>query len=230
VRTAEGRSPKRRWGLLALVAALLAVGAGAWLAGHPSAADLSWAAATTVALMPAVVWVVGSLRHGRTGVDAIAVLALIGSLVVGEYLAGALIGLMLATGRTIEAYAEGRSARDLRALISHAPRQARLLRPGGPTDDADTGVVALVDLDRVEPCQRVLVGPGEVVPVDGVCEEPAVLDESVLTGESLPVERPVGDPVASGVVNAGPMFGLRATATATESTYAGIVRLARQAR
>ncbi len=76
----------------------------------------------------------------------------------------------------------------------------------------------------------VVVGPGEVVPVDGRVEGgAAVLDESALTGEPLQVERAAGEPVRSGVVNAGSAFELRASATAADSTYAGIVRLARQA-
>ena len=214
----------RRWSSWALLAAMLLLlggGVAFWLAGQPDTAGVWWAAATVLALLPATGWVVQALRQGRTGVDLIAVLALGGSLAVGEYLAGALIGLMLATGRTLEAYAQGRATRDLRALVEHAPRTARR-RTGG-------GSVEVVALDRVAPGDRLLVGPGEVVPVDGQCEDPATLDESVLTGESMLVERPAGEPVASGVINAGPAFGLRASATAQESTYAGIVRLARQA-
>ena len=69
-----------------------------------------------------------------------------------------------------------------------------------------------------------------MVPVDGrIVDAVAVLDESVLTGEPLQVERAAGEPVRSGVVNAGTAFELRATATAQDSTYAGIVRLAQQA-
>ena len=68
--------------------------------------------------------------------------------------------------------------------------------------------------------------PGEVVPVDGRVEDgAAVLDESALTGEALPVERRDGDAVRSGTVNAGGPFSLRTTTTAAESSYAGIVKL-----
>ena len=76
---------------------------------------------------------------------------------------------------------------------------------------------------------RLFVKSGEVVPVDGVLETDAVLDESALTGESRPVERPHGDLIRSGAVNAGAAFDLHATATAADSTYAGIVRLVREA-
>lgn len=211
------------WALLVVTGLLLAIGGAAWWAGHPGAADIAWAVATVVALVPAVWMVAAELRRGRTGVDAIAVLALAGSLAVGEYLAGALVGLMLATGQTLERYAEGRAVRDLRALVAHAPRQARRRR-GDPADGLEE-----VPLAAVTPGDRLVVGPGEVVPVDGVCEDPASLDESVITGESLLVDRQPGDPVPSGAVNAGPAFGIRAEATAADSTYAGIVALAEQA-
>ena len=207
--------------LLALTAAALAAGAVAWLAGNHDAADIAWAAGTIVAAVPAVVWVIGGLRRGHAGVDVIAVLALAGTLGVGEYLAGALIALMLTGGRSLEAYAERRAQHDLRALTEHAPRSARRRSAAG---------LVVVPLAEVVPGDQLVVGPGEIVPVDGRVEGvPAVLDESVLTGEPMLIDRPVGEPVRSGVVNAGHAFDLRATATAADSTYAGIVRLAEQA-
>ena len=88
----------------------------------------------------------------------------------------------------------------------------------------------LIALDEVRVDDLLVVGPGEVVPVDGrIADAVAVLDESVLTGEPLQVERSVGEPVRSGVVNAGGAFEMHATATAADSTYAQIVRLAAQA-
>ena len=80
----------------------------------------------------------------------------------------------------------------------------------------------MIALDEVAVDDLLVVGPGEVVPVDGrIVDAVAVLDESVLTGEPLQVERGVGEPVRSGVVNAGGALEMRATATAADSTYAG---------
>ncbi|WP_440073787.1 heavy metal translocating P-type ATPase [Streptosporangium sp. OZ121] len=214
----------RRWGTIAFLAVTtcgLLAGGALHLAGAGTVADLLWAAVTGVALVPAAGWVISALRSGRLGVDAIAVLALAGALAVGEYLAGALIGVMLATGRALEDHALRRARRDLTALYEHAPRSARRYRDGTP---------ALVRVEQVRPGDLLLVPHGETVPVDGViAEEPALLDESALTGESIPVKRARGESARSGVVNAGSAFDLRATRTAAESTYAAVVRLARQA-
>ena len=207
--------------LAALTVGALAGGGIAWIVGAQEIADWCWIIGTLVALAPAVLWVVSALRRGRAGVDLIAVLSLVGTLLVGEYVAGALIAVMLASGRALEAAAERRATHDLRALLAHAPRFARR-RTGAE--------VSVIPLHEVAEGDLLVVGPGEVVPVDGrITDSFAVLDESILTGEPLQVERATGEPVRSGVVNAGNVFELRATATAEDSTYAGIVRLAEQA-
>ncbi|WP_234490916.1 heavy metal translocating P-type ATPase, partial [Streptomyces sp. MBT33] len=219
--TAAVVSPRLEPVLLVVTAAALTGGVIAWLADAGGLADLFWGLGTVAAVVPAVGWVLSALRRGQTGVDLIAVLALGGTLAVGEYLAGALIALMLATGRTLEAAAQRRASHDLRALLEHAPRSAHRRTDAG-VDTVPLAEIAVGDL--------LVVRPGEVVPVDGRVESTAaVLDESVLTGEPLQVERIRGEGVRSGAVNAGGAFELRATAAEQDSTYAGIVRLAQEA-
>ncbi|EPQ75088.1 ATPase P [Mycobacterium marinum] len=207
--------------LVVLTVGLLVIGGLAWLFGARVVADGCWIAATVVAVVPALTWVVLALRRGQVGVDIIAVLSLVGTLLVHEYLAGALIAVMLAGGRALDAAAQRRATRDLRLLLERAPRFARR-RTGSDVSQIPLAEVVVNDI--------LVVGPGEVVPVDGrIADVVAVLDESALTGEPLQVERGVGEPVRSGVVNAGGAFEIRASATADESTYAGIVRMAQQA-
>jgi heavy metal translocating P-type ATPase len=221
VMTAESRSA-RRLDLLAAAALGLALGGCLHLFGLRDAAQVAWAATAVLGLLPATWWAIESVRDRRFGVDIMVVLALAGSLVVGEYLAGAVIALMLASGRTLESLAEARARRELRALLERAPRVVHRY-----TD----GQLSAPELDEVRPGDLLLVRPGEVVPVDGVVDgDVAVLDESALTGEPLPVERAAGDAVRSGVLNAGGPFDLRATTSAGDSTYAGIVRLVAEAQ
>jgi heavy metal translocating P-type ATPase len=199
----------------------IALGGVLWLAGQHDAANIAWAVTTAIAIPPLTYSVVVDLMHRETGVDLIALLALIGSLALGEDLAGAIIALMLSSGRSLEAYAEERAHHELSSLLARAPRTVHRY----VDDELET-----VPIERARPRDLLLVKQGEVVPVDGVLRsETCVLDESALTGESRPVERGAGDPLRSGAVNAGPSFVLWATATAEESTYAGIVRLIEEA-
>jgi heavy metal translocating P-type ATPase len=218
----EQQLRRARNAFLLLAIAGLVGGAAAWLAGVHRTADLAWAATAAAGFVPLAVSVVANLLRRETRADIIALLAIAGSLLLGEYLAGAVIAVMLASGSALEDYAKGRSQRDLSALLERAPRVVHRYEGDSITSPP---------LDAVRPGDLLLVKPGEIVPVDGIVASPgAVLDESALTGEASPVERESGDQVRSGVVNAGGAFDLRATTTAEESTYAGIVRLVREAQ
>jgi heavy metal translocating P-type ATPase len=103
------------------------------------------------------------------------------------------------------------------ALLGRVPRTA-VRYQNGRLEEVDLGTIA--------PDDRLLIRQGDVVPVDGVVARgTAVLDQAALTGEALPVRKDAGEPVMSGVTNAGDAFDLTATHRAAESTYAGIIRL-----
>jgi heavy metal translocating P-type ATPase len=207
--------------LLAATAAGLAGGGIAWLAGMGGVADGCWLASAALGLGYALWSAVDSVRRGRLGVDVIALLALAGAVAVRELLAAAVISVMLASGRALEAWAAQRARQDLSALLDRAPHTARRYRDGS---------VEIVPLDAVAVGDLLLVASGDVVPVDGtLASAAAVLDESALTGEARPAEHSRGDRLRSGVVNSGGPFDLRATGTAAESTYPGIVRLVAEA-
>jgi heavy metal translocating P-type ATPase len=200
---------------------LLLAGGLAWLLSAHTPAGALWYAGNLLGLGFSVFWTVSSVRRRQLSVDIIAVLALAGALAVREPFAGAMITVMLASGQLLEAKAAARARRELSLLVERAPRTARRLVEGG---------VVEIPVDEVVVGDVLLVGTGEIVPVDGRLRSAAMLDESALTGEPLPVERPAGDAVRSGVVNAGKAINLAATALAAESTYAGVVRLVEQAQ
>jgi heavy metal translocating P-type ATPase len=209
--------------VLAVTVAGICAGAAAWFAGLPEVAHVAWAAATAVALVPLTFSVVRALLAGRAGVDIIALLAMAGALALHQYLAGAVIALMLAGGQALEDFADALARRELSALVERSPRVVHRY-------EGDT--LATLDIGQVRPGDLLMVKPGEVVPVDGVVmDEAATLDESALTGEAGGVTRRHGEQVSSGALNAGSgPFRMRATAAAAESTYAGIVRLVQQAQ
>lgn len=165
---------------------------------------------------------VANVRAGTLGIDILAVMAIIATVAVGEFVAAWIVVLMLTGGEALEDHAAGRARRELHALLDRAPRIAHVR--------TDTGDLVDVDIDDVEVGDTVVVRPGEVIPVDGVLlDAMAVLDESQLTGESLPVERTEGEDLLSGAVNGADAVAMRATSVAADSQYQHIVELVRAA-
>ena len=210
-------------------ARLIAVGAlagvcaglGLWAVGQQVTADWLWAATTALLLGPLTLSVMRSLLKGDVGVDAIALVSMAGALALGEYLAGAVVAVMLAGGNALEETANRRARRELTSLVDRAPRTALVHRADG---------VAELPVDAVEIGDLVLVRAGEVVPVDGMVDsEEAIVDESALTGEALPVSIRRGGRVRSGTASAGAAFEVRALRPAAESAYAALVRLVEHA-
>src|SRR5262245_48597358 len=134
----------------------------------------------------------------------------------------AVVITLVALGRWLELRARGRTSEAIRRLVALAPRTARALR-GGVEVDVPTGDVAVGDLIRIR--------PGERVPVDGdIVEGASAIDESMLTGESLPVEKSPGARVFGGTVNRTGSFVFRASRVGAETTLAQIVRLVEEAQ
>jgi len=191
------------------------------LTGSGTASDAALAISSTVMLVPLAWSVARSLARRDVGVDGIALVAIVAALVLGEYLAAAVVAVMLAGGNALEASAGRHARRELTALVERMPRVARR-RDGAAIEEVPVAELAVGDV--------VVVSSGEVVPVDGVVAgEQAVLDQSSLTGEPLPVTRHRDEEVLSGVANAGPPFELRATRRAADSAYAALVRLVEDA-
>jgi cation transport ATPase len=208
--------------LIALPAVGIIVGFCLRIAGLEPWADWVWAASTVPVLLALLVEIGRSLRQRDFGLDIVAALSMTAALIFGEELAAAIVALMYAGGQYLEAYAEGRAQRDMTALLTRAPRTTMRHR-GGKLEEIGIDVVAVGD--------RLLVRQGDVVPVDGrVADGVAVLDQSALTGESIPLQCKPGEALMRGSANVGEAFSLVASRRAAESTYAGIVRLVETAQ
>ena len=173
---------------------------------------------------------VGMIRdvlRGHVGLDILAVVAMVATLAVGEYAASLIIVLMLSGGQALEDIAGRRANRELTALLERAPRTAHRVRTGPDGTDA----VADVPADEVAVGDVLLIRPAEIVPVDGVLLSPAAnMDESSLTGESMPVPRTAGEEVLSGSVNGSAAIRVRALRRSADSQYQQIVALVREAQ
>jgi len=142
------------------------------------------------------------------------------------YEAVIIIIALILTGNAFEARAKTRTANALRALVHLQPKTARVVRSG---PDGDVEVDA--PIETVETGETVIVRPGERIPVDGeVLSGESAVDESMLTGESLPVAKRAGDPVIGGTINRTGAFRYRATTLGADSVLARIVKLMRDAQ
>lgn len=164
---------------------------------------------------------VGKLRQGYYGVDILAIAAIVSTILVSEQWATIIIVLMLTGGEALEDYAAGRARHELSALLERAPQTAhRRTKAGDET----------IALTKVRVGDVLLVKPGEVVPVDAkLISEIAELDESSLTGESLPVEYTKGALLLSGSVNGNSAITVRAQKTSEDSEYQRIIKLVTEA-
>lgn len=176
---------------------------------------------TAPSLLLLIYEAVQSLFNRQFGVDLLAILSMFGALWMGELATAAVIAAMTATGRLLESYAQGRAEREMTALLSKAPRFANRLVGGD---------IHVIPVESIHPGDLLLVKLGETIPVDGpLVSDNAVLNESSITGESLPVTKQVGALLLSGAINAGDALKMHAARTAKDSTLQGIIRVVEQA-
>lgn len=169
------------------------------------------------------VQMVQQFHRGTVSIDVLAIVAIVSTVLVGEFFASIIIVLMVSGGKALEDFAQGRARRELDALLDREPQVAHRTQPGSDRIDDITAAEVLVG-------DTILVRSGEVVPVDGeLLTASAAFDESSLTGESLPVTRLSGDTVLSGSVNGVTAALITATTLARNSQFQAIVALVQSA-
>ncbi|MCG0239936.1 MAG: cadmium-translocating P-type ATPase [Firmicutes bacterium] len=209
-----------------LSAAFLVLG---WVLERPALGLPPWAAILAYALS----YVTGgylrvregleALREGSLSIDLLMVLGAAGAAALGRWSEGAVLIFLFALSNTLEEFAAGRTRRAIQALMTLRPDSARVRRPDGREEE--------VPVERLAPGDLVLVRPGERLPADGeVVEGRSAVDQSPITGESVPVEKAPGDPVFAGTVNGGGLLVVRVTRPASESTLARVIRLVEEAQ
>ncbi|SEI19585.1 heavy metal-(Cd/Co/Hg/Pb/Zn)-translocating P-type ATPase [Tardiphaga sp. OK245] len=181
-----------------------------------------WTVSAFPVLVALLAQIATGLRRGEFGLDIVAAFSMIAALSTGEQLAAVVVALMYAGGQFLEAYADRSARREMTALLSRVPLVAMRLHDGRLEE---------VPVDALASGDHLLIRQGDPVPTDGtVTDGVAILDESALTGEAMPVRRSAGESVSSGVYNAGDAFTMLASRPAAESTFAGIVRLVEAAQ
>ncbi len=171
--------------------------------------------------LPIVQGSIKGLIRRETNVDELVSLAIIAAVILGEYTAAAVVAFVMILGSLLEEYTAGRLRRDISSIAAKHPTHALVLRGAEFSE---------VLLEEVAVGDRVLVRPGDVVPVDGrVVAGQSRVDESSLTGESIPQEKTIGDVVYTGTANQDGALQVEALKVGEDSAYGKIVHLIKEA-
>ena len=224
---AERAKVRRELTLTGITGVGLAAGlAGGWLGGE--GAGVSTGAGALWAVGFAVAYLAGGLpaarhalqrlfRRRKLSIDLLMVLAAVAAALVGEVRDGAILLFLFSLAESLEGYAMGNTKRAVASLMDLRPETANVVEGGR------TAVVPVAD---VQVGQLILVKPGERVPLDGVVVSGAGhVDQSPITGESVPVDKEPGDQMFAGSVNGNAVLEVRVTKPASESTLARLIHL-----
>jgi Cd2+/Zn2+-exporting ATPase len=160
--------------------------------------------------------------HLRFDIDFLMVVAAVGAAVLGEWAEGALLLFLFSLGHSLEHFATGKARRAIRALADIAPRSARVRRDGREVE---------LPVEELQRGDVVIVRAGERIPIDGkVVEGHSAVDQSPITGESVPVEKEVGEDVYAGTVNGEGALVIEVTRLAKDTTLARVVQMVEEAQ
>ena len=183
--------------------------------------DAAWAAIVLCGIPIILEAVIGLLTAFDIKADVLVSIALVASLIIGEDFAAGEVAFIMQLGALLEDLTVAKARAGIERLVRLTPRTARVVADGQET-------VVAAELVKVGDLLRVL--PGETVPVDGVIRAGQTsIDQAVMTGESLPVDKGVGDEVSSGTVNQFGSFDMEATRVGEDSSIQRMIRLVQSA-
>ena len=163
-----------------------------------------------------------SLRKGKIDVDLLMILAALGAALIGQWHEGAVLLFLFSLSNVLQEYAIGRSRRAITSLLTLYPKAAKVRR-GAQILELNIGEIASGDI--------VLIEPGERIPVDGeVVAGSSAVDESPITGESMPLDKSAGDVVFAGTLNVHGILDVRALRSAEQTTLSRIIKLVEEAQ
>lgn len=192
------------------------------LGGVTAARDVTLFAGAVIAGVPTAIRAFQALRAKAFSIDLLVTIAVIGALIIGEYVEASVVAFLFIFGAWLEARTLEKTRRSLRELIDLAPQQAHVLR------DGETITVAA---DDIVPGDRVLVHSGGTIAVDGtIALGQAHVNQATITGEPLPVSRAVGDAVFSGTILDNGYLEIIADKVGEETTFSRIIELVEEAQ
>ncbi|HIS41347.1 MAG TPA: cation-translocating P-type ATPase [Candidatus Limiplasma pullicola] len=213
------------WGGIQKEIALLAVSGAALVASIfdllPLPFDAAWVAIVLCGVPIVLEALIGLITAFDIKADVLVSLALIASVLIGEDFAAGEVAFIMQLGALLEDVTVARARAGIEKLVRLTPQTARVVRDGGET---------IVSAEQVRVGDRLRVLPGESIPVDGVIlSGQTSVNQAVMTGESLPVDKAAGDEVSSGTVNQYGAFEMRATKVGEDSSIQRMIRLVQSA-
>lgn len=165
-----------------------------------------------------------SLRRLRPDMNLLMVVAIIGALAIGEWFEGATVAFLFSLSLLLEQWSVGRARRAISSLMDLSPTLARVIDP-------KTGHIEEKEVEEVALGSLVLIRPGEKIPLDGVVVKgDSSVDQSPITGESIPVSKEVGDELFAGTLNEEGALECKVTKIAQDTTLSRIIHLVEEAR
>lgn len=165
---------------------------------------------------------VETFKHKAPNDALLMILSALGATLIQYESEGAVLLLIFAGAEVLEDYVTDKATDSISELMSSVPNQAHIMRENGKVDRVPTDSLAIGD--------TVIVQKGAQLPIDGTIDRQAVLNESALTGESIPVEKSSGDMVYAGTLNEGDVFYLTVTQTSNDTIFSNIIHMVKQAQ
>lgn len=194
---------------------------GSLLKLHPFPFDLAWVAIILCGVPIILEAVIGLITAFDIKADVLVSLALIASVCIGQDFAAGEVAFIMQLGGLLEELTVAKARAGIEKLVHLTPQTARVLRNGGEE---------IIPADQVKVGDHIRVLPGEGIPVDGVIiSGQTSINQAVMTGESLPVDKSAGDTVSSGTVNQFGAFEMEATKVGEDSSIQRMIRLVQSA-
>ncbi len=193
-----------------------------WLSGPAIVASVSYGLAYVFGGWYGLKGAIQTLRHWAVDIDLLMILAAVGALSIGAPFEGAMLLFLFSLSNVLQDYAIGRSRRAIHALMELRPESAQVLRDGQEVS---------VPVEEVEVDEHFVIRPGDRIPLDGVVTSgQSTVDQSSLTGESVPVPKEPGDEVFGGTINEQGSLEVRVTHRASESAIARLIHMVEDAQ
>lgn len=166
--------------------------------------------------------VVDTIKEKSPNVDLLMILASIGAVVINYESEGAILLLIFSAAEVLEDYATNKSTKSISELMSQVPTVAQVLK--------ENGEVIEVSTDQLEIGDIVIVSKGEQIPIDGITDRKIMVNESALTGESIPISKDKGEEVFAGTINEGNVFYLEVSKLSKDTMFSNIIRMVEEAQ